>query len=67
MHTYQIFEEEQIFGYKNPKIELRYRANDMRPHLNITQSAKLKETEEAKPTNIAGLLMDGNHLPKGMI
>lgn len=65
--TYAIFgEEEQIFGYKNPKIELRYRANDMRPHVKFTYKGKLKSMGEAEPTNISRVLEDGQHLPRSM-
>lgn len=64
--TYSIFgEEERIFGYKDLKITLRYRANDMRPHLKIGYSKKFKPIGEAEPTNITEILRDGNHLPLG--
>lgn len=64
--TYPIFgDDEQIFGYKNPKLELRYRANDMRPHVKFSSSGKLKTVGEAEPTDVVGLLRQGNHLPKG--
>ncbi|KAH8176233.1 histone acetyltransferase type B catalytic subunit [Sarocladium implicatum] len=63
--TYSIFgDEEKIIGYKNPKIELRYRANDMRPNLKITHGAKLNTIGEIGPTDIRGILEEGNHLPK---
>ena len=64
--TYSIFgEEEKIIGYKNPKIELRFRANDMRPNLKITHGGKLKPIGDTEPTDIRGILEEGNHLPKG--
>ncbi|KAI5465603.1 acyl-CoA N-acyltransferase [Mariannaea sp. PMI_226] len=63
--TYSIFgDEEQIFGYKDLNISLRYRANDMRPHLNITYKHKFKSAGDVEPTDIAGILKEGNHLPK---
>jgi histone acetyltransferase 1 len=66
--TYPIFgDEEKIFGYKGLKINLRYRANDMRPHLKISHSKKLKPIGDAEPTDVAALLRDGNHLPKGVL
>lgn len=63
--TYSIFgEEEQIFGYKDLKISLRYRANDMRPHLKTSYSKKFKPVGDAEPTDIVGILEEGGHLPK---
>lgn len=65
--TYPIFgDEEKIFGYKDLKINLRFRANDMRPHLKITHSKKFKPLGDAEPTDVAGILDEGGHLPKGM-
>lgn len=66
-HTYSIFgEDEQIFGYKDLKINLRYRANDMRPHLKTSYSKKFKAVGGPEPTEVAAILEDGNHLPKSM-
>jgi histone acetyltransferase 1 len=66
-HTYSIFgEDEQIFGYKDLKISLRYRANDMRPHLKMSYSKKFKAVGGPEPTEVASILEDGNHLPKSM-
>ncbi|KPM42745.1 Histone acetyltransferase type B catalytic subunit [Neonectria ditissima] len=63
--TYSIFgEEEQIFGYKDLKINLRYRANDMRPHLKTSYSSKFKGVGDAEPTDIVGILKEGLHLPR---
>ncbi|KAH7023659.1 acyl-CoA N-acyltransferase [Ilyonectria destructans] len=63
--TYSIFgEEEQIFGYKDLKISLRYRANDMRPHLKTSYSKKFKPVGDTEPTDIVGILEEGGHLPK---
>ncbi|KAF4457548.1 histone acetyltransferase type B catalytic subunit [Fusarium austroafricanum] len=64
-HTYSIFgEEEQIFGYKDLKVSLRFRANDMRPHLKTSYSKKFKAVGGAEPTDVAAILEEGNHLPK---
>ncbi|KAF4957581.1 hypothetical protein FGADI_3050 [Fusarium gaditjirri] len=64
-HTYSIFgEEEQIFGYKDLKVSLRFRANDMRPHLKTSYSKKFKIVGGPEPTDVAAILKEGNHLPK---
>ncbi|RGP76529.1 histone acetyltransferase type b catalytic subunit [Fusarium sporotrichioides] len=64
-HTYSIFgDEEKIFGYKDLKVNLRYRANDMRPHLKISYSKKSGTINELEPTDVAAILEEGNHLPK---
>lgn len=64
--TYSIFgEEEKIFGYKDLKILLRYRANDMRPHLRVTYGKKFKPVGEHEPTDVVDILESGGHLPKG--
>jgi histone acetyltransferase 1 len=66
-HTYSIFgEEEQIFGYKDLKVSLRFRANDMRPHLKTSYSKKFKVVGGPEPTDVAAILKEGNHLPKSM-
>ncbi|KAF4121234.1 histone acetyltransferase 1 [Geosmithia morbida] len=63
--TYPIFgDEERIFGYQGLKINLRYRANDMRPHLKVSYSKKFKPVGDNEPTDIAAILKEGNHLPK---
>uniref|UniRef100_A0A8H7NAS9 Histone acetyltransferase type B catalytic subunit n=1 Tax=Bionectria ochroleuca TaxID=29856 RepID=A0A8H7NAS9_BIOOC len=63
--TYPIFgEEEKIFGYKGLKINLRYRANDMRPHLKVSHTKVFKPQGDAEPDDIVGILQEGNHLPK---
>jgi histone acetyltransferase 1 len=65
--TYRIFgEDEKIFGYKDLKIQLRYRANDMRPHLRLAYSKKFKPVGEQVPTDVAEVLETGGHLPKGL-
>ncbi|KAM0552987.1 hypothetical protein ACHAO7_004475 [Fusarium culmorum] len=64
-HTYSIFgDDEKIFGYQDLKVNLRYRANDMRPHLNISYSKKSGTINELEPTDVAAILDEGNHLPK---
>lgn len=66
--TYPIFgDEERIFGYKGLKIGLRYRANDMRPHLKISYDKKLKPVGDAEPEDVASILQEGNHLPKSKL
>ncbi|KAM0249030.1 hypothetical protein ACHAQJ_009198 [Trichoderma viride] len=63
--TYSIFgDEEKIFGYKDLKIQLRYRANDMRPHLRLAYSKKFKPVGEHVPTDVVEILEEGGHLPK---
>ncbi|KAF4981631.1 hypothetical protein FZEAL_2600 [Fusarium zealandicum] len=63
--TFSIFgEDEQIFGYKGLKVSLRYRANDMRPHLKISYSSKFKAVGGPEPTDVKAVLEEGNHLPK---
>jgi histone acetyltransferase 1 len=63
--TYSIFgEEERIFGYQNLKINLRYNANDMRPHLSIQHKKKFKAVGETEPDDIKEVLKD--YLPEGM-
>ena len=64
--TYPIFgEDEKIFGYKDLKISLRFRANDMRPHVHTTYSKKLKPAPGVEePTDVVGVLDEGHHLPK---
>lgn len=65
--TYSIFgDDEKIFGYKGLKIQLRYRANDMRPHLRLAYSKKFKPVGEHEPTDVVGTLEEGGHLPKGL-
>ncbi|QPH01278.1 histone acetyltransferase 1 [Epichloe festucae Fl1] len=64
--TYPIFgDEEKIFGYRDLKISLRYRANDMRPHVDVAYSKKLAPPAGVdEPTDINAILQEGNHLPK---
>ncbi|KAM4060189.1 histone acetyltransferase type B catalytic subunit [Hirsutella rhossiliensis] len=64
--TYAIFgDDEKIFGYKDLKVGLRFRANDMRPHLHTSYSKKLKPPAGVdEPTDVAAVLAEGGHLPK---
>ncbi|KAK2592484.1 histone acetyltransferase 1 [Conoideocrella luteorostrata] len=64
--TYPIFgDDERIFGYKDLKISLRYRANDMRPHVDVTYSKKLiPPAGVEEPTKIRTVLRQGGHLPR---
>jgi histone acetyltransferase 1 len=66
--TYPIFgEEERIFGYKGLRVSLRYRANDMRPHLKISYDKKMKPVGDSEPQDVAAILQEGNHLPKSTL
>lgn len=66
--TYPIFgEEERIFGYKGLRVNLRYRANDMRPHLKISYEKKMKPIGDSEPQDVAAILQEGNHLPKSTL
>ena len=60
--TYSIFgDDEQIFGYKGLKVNLRYRANDMRPHLSISHIQKFETVGDTEATDVKEVLK--NHLP----
>ncbi|KAG6018742.1 histone acetyltransferase 1 [Claviceps citrina] len=64
--TYPIFgDDEKIFGYRDLKISLHYRANDMRPHVDITYKNKLTPPPGVdEPTDVEAVLREGGHLPK---
>lgn len=63
--TYPIFgEEEKVFGYKGLKMSLRYRANDMRPHFEVSYAKKFKPLGDQEPDDINAILQEGNHLPR---
>jgi len=63
--TYPIFgEEEQIFGYKNLKINLKFNANDMRPNLNVSYKQKFQAVGDVEATDINAILAE--FLPQGM-
>lgn len=62
--TYPIFgEQEQIFGYKGLKIDLRYHAHDMRPNCLITWDKKFKAVGDTEPLDVKARLQE--HLPLG--
>lgn len=64
--TYSIFgDEEQIFGYKGLKINLRYNTSDMRPNLQIMYNKKFKAVGDTEPTDVKAVLED--FLPKGVV
>jgi histone acetyltransferase 1 len=66
--TYPIFgDDETIFGYKDLKVNLRYRATDMRPHLDIKYSRKFKAIGATEPTDIKAILQEKEHLPRSTI
>lgn len=62
--TYPIYEEEEIYGYKGVKINLRFNASDMRPHFSYTKGKEVpigladKEPTEIKEA-IEGFLPNG--------
>ena len=59
-----IFDDGKVFGYKDLKINIRYRANDMRPHVKISHKEKFKPIGEHEADDIAEILQEGRHLPK---
>ncbi|PHH79078.1 hypothetical protein CDD80_5637 [Ophiocordyceps camponoti-rufipedis] len=63
--TYPLFgEDEKIFGYKGLKISLRFRVNDMRPHLHVSYEKKLKSSAGlGEPVDVNAVLQEGNFLP----
>ena len=62
--TYPIFgDDEQIFGYQDLQISLRYNANDMRPNLAITYKKKFQAVGETEATNVDEILHE--YLPEG--
>lgn len=63
--TYPIFgEEEQIFGYKNLKVNLYYNATDMRPHLSVSSAKKFQSIGEVEPFNVVEEMKE--YLPGGL-
>ncbi|MBE3044727.1 hypothetical protein IMZ48_19630 [Candidatus Bathyarchaeota archaeon] len=57
--TYPIFgDDEQIFGYKNLAVDLRFRANDMRPFVKISYSKKFDTIGDTEPTDVEGILKE---------
>jgi histone acetyltransferase 1 len=62
--TYPIFDDERIFGYQGLKINVRYRVDDMRPHLKVSYQKRFAAIGETEPADITAILR--NHLPQGM-
>ncbi|KAK4202652.1 putative histone acetyltransferase type B catalytic subunit [Triangularia verruculosa] len=61
--TYPIFgDDEEIFGYKDLKINLRYNATDMRPHLDIKYKKKFDPVDDAEALDIKEVLSE--YLPE---
>ncbi|KAK4180024.1 putative histone acetyltransferase type B catalytic subunit [Triangularia setosa] len=57
--TYPIFgDEEEIFGYKDLQINLRYNATDMRPHLSVKYSKKFPPIGDAEALDIKDVLSE---------
>ncbi|KAK0669676.1 putative histone acetyltransferase type B catalytic subunit [Cercophora samala] len=57
--TYPIFgEEEEIFGYQDLQINLRYNATDMRPNLQVKFSKQFPAIEDAEPLDIKEVLSE---------
>ncbi|KAL2172790.1 hypothetical protein VTG60DRAFT_2609 [Thermothelomyces hinnuleus] len=57
--TYSLFgDNEEIFGYKDLEINLRYNANDMRPNLSVTYSKKFPGVGDTEATDINGVLRE---------
>jgi histone acetyltransferase 1 len=57
--TYSIFgESEEIFGYQNLEINLRYNASDMRPNLSITYDKKFAAIGDTEATDVDAILRE---------
>ncbi|KAK3943068.1 acyl-CoA N-acyltransferase [Diplogelasinospora grovesii] len=57
--TYPVFgDDEQIFGYQDLQINLRYNANDMRPNLAVSYRKKFKATGDTEAADIHEILDD---------
>lgn len=62
--TYSIFgDDERIFGYKDLKINLRYRTFDMRPNVQISYGKKFQSVGETEAADVDATLKE--HLPLG--
>ncbi|KAK6849472.1 hypothetical protein PG995_013305 [Apiospora arundinis] len=57
-HTYAVFDNEQIFGYKGLKVNLTYNATDMRPNLSVSCIKKFKTVGEAEAVDIVELMKE---------
>ncbi|KAH0562938.1 hypothetical protein GP486_002498 [Trichoglossum hirsutum] len=57
--TYPIFgREEQIFGYQDLSVHLRFAAHDLLPNLEVTWNQKFKTIGDVEATDIEGTLKD---------
>jgi histone acetyltransferase 1 len=57
--TYPIFgEEEQIFGYQDLSVHLRFAAHDLFPNLQVTWDQKFKPVGDISALDIDGTLKD---------
>ncbi len=62
--TYTVFgEEEVIFGYRSPQINLRFRAHDLQPSLEFKHDGVFEAIGETKPVDILEILKE--FLPEG--
>lgn len=62
--TYSIFgDEERIFGYQGLKIDLKYRAADMCPNIQVSYKKKFKSVGDTAPTDVKAILEE--YLPPG--
>ena len=62
--TYPVFgDDEQIFGYRDLRINVAFNATDMRPNLNISYGKKFKTVGETEAVDIEGILRE--FLPEG--
>ncbi|WYZ40396.1 hypothetical protein EsH8_IV_000737 [Colletotrichum jinshuiense] len=60
--TYSIFgDDERIFGYKDLKINLRYRTFDMRPNVQVSWGKKFQSVGETEAADVDATLKE--HLP----
>ncbi|KAK2013228.1 histone acetyl transferase HAT1 [Colletotrichum eremochloae] len=60
--TYSIFgDDERIFGYKDLKIDLRYRTFDMRPNVKVSYGKKFQSVGETEAADVNATLKE--HLP----
>ncbi|KAJ0158702.1 Histone acetyltransferase type B catalytic subunit, partial [Colletotrichum tanaceti] len=60
--TYSIFgDDERIFGYKDLKIDLRYRTFDMRPNVKVFYGKKFQSVGETEAADVDATLKE--HLP----
>ncbi|KAK3357596.1 acyl-CoA N-acyltransferase [Lasiosphaeria hispida] len=51
-YTYTIFNDEQIFGYQDLRVNIQFNASDMRPHFGLNYSKKFKPTGDTEATDL---------------